>query len=59
MLLLNFCFEYGVVESAWAPHPSRPGLVHPAESEMASPRDRGRHDAQILHGIVTSAFLSH
>jgi len=26
---------------------------------QGSLRDRGRHDAQILHGILTSAFLSY
>jgi len=38
-----------------------PGLVHPRGilNPNGSHRDRGRHDAQILHGILASAFLSY
>lgn len=36
-----------------------PGFRAPRGILNGSHRDRGRHDAQILHGILTGAFLSY
>jgi hypothetical protein len=57
---LNFVWSmesWGAFEFSYA---SRPGLVHAAESKYpGSLGDRGRQVAQILHGILTSVFLSY
>jgi len=59
-LLLKFSFDYGVAgKLGLRTLPARVSSHLRNPKCQGSHRDRGREDAQILHGILTSAFLSY